>query len=128
MSRAAVNTVPAVVRWWTLFAHLQQIQGFVLLGGSPASGFRWSLPESASSSEALGGGLGYVVSTSFCDEMIARFPERDLIRGLNLGSSLQFVHCNDIVNAIQRGFATWTLNHRLISFVDLGATFEVLQI
>ena len=105
------------------------VRGFVLNGveGVPAAqlpgaAFRWNMPLSSSSSEGLGGGIGWVLSSSFCDEMIGRFPERDLVMGLSIPSWLQFVHCSDLRDAILRGFATWSANHRLISFADLGST------
>ena len=70
-------------------------EAFVLSSG----GFRWTVPESTSSSDGLGGGLSYVVDDRFCAEMLARFPERDLVYGYEV-SALQFVHCADLRNAL----------------------------
>ena len=102
---------------------------FVLNGGArshnpkqlPGGAYRWTVPADSHSTEGLGGGIGYVVDENFCKEMLSRFPERDLFHGLEW-SAMQFVHCNDIMVALERGFATWSANHRLISFTDLKAS------
>ena len=99
------------------FLFLPFASSFVLSSG----GFRWTVPEAISSSSGLGGGLSYVVDENFCADMLGRFPERDLIDGYEI-SALQFVHCADLRNALQRGFATWADNHRLISFTDVATT------
>ena len=102
--------------------------GFVLNGADttatsalPGPAYRWSVPESSGSGEGLGGGINYVIDPHFCTKMLSRFAERDIFYGLELKWA-QFVHCNDIQDAIRRGFATWSANHRLISFADVGTT------
>jgi hypothetical protein len=105
-------------------------EAFVLNGGAPndtparlpGGAYRWHVPALTSSFEGLGGGIGWVVDEGFCDGLIGRFPERDLIPGIVLPSVLQFVHCSDLRNALQRGFATWSDNHPLLSFTDLSTT------
>ena len=107
------------VRLWpfTILMVLTRVDGFVLSSG----GFKWTVPADSGSGDGLGGGIAFVVNQSFCDSIIQRFPERDLIYGLTV-SSLQFVHCSDLMNALQRGFSTWSSNHRLISFTDITST------
>lgn len=104
------------------------VRAFVLSGVEstppahlPGAAFRWSVPSLAASRDGLGGGISWVLSNTFCDEMLGRFPERELFFGLQL-SWAQFVHCSDVRNAIIRGFSTWSANHRLISFSDVGST------
>lgn len=91
--------------------------GFVLTTG----GYRWAVPAALSSSEGLGGGLSFVVSDSLCSSLLGKFRERDLLYGVQV-SALQFVHCSDLLNALQRGLSTWSENHRLLSFSDIAAT------
>lgn len=108
---------------------LSSTRAFVLNGGVsnsnpgalPGGAFRWSLPDGAADSEGLGGGLGWVLASDFCESILGRFPERDLVYGLS-SWAFQFVHCSDLRDALERGFQTWSANHRLISFSDLGNT------
>ena len=108
--------------------------GFVLNGMSPNTGFspsslpggfgRWSMAPTASGDEGLGGGLSYIISDDFCASLLPKFPERNLVPLLNLESvpALQFVFCSDIKAAIERGFATWAMNHKSLSFSNIGQT------
>lgn len=104
------------------------VEGFVLSGAPneapsslPGRAFRWTVPADAGASAGLGGGLSWVLDSAFCDDMLGRFPERDLFYGLEL-PWVQFVHCSDVRDAVHRGFATWSANHRLVSFSDVGST------
>ena len=81
--------------------------------------FQWSIPAFSGSNDGLGGGLGFVVDQDFCSNLLQRFPERDIFHGLDV-PWLQFVHCSDIYHALQRGFRTWSENHRRVSFADLS--------
>ena len=105
--------------------------GFVLNGGVslattnlsyfPSGAYRWTVPASGTSTDGLGLGISWVLDDGFCADMVGLFPERDILPfGLTLPSAFQFVHCSDIRDAMQRGFATWSANHRLIKFVDVS--------
>ena len=89
--------------------------------GLPGTAHRWSMPADTGSSAGLAGGLAWVMDDAFCDNILGRFPERDLLSFVEL-PGLQFVSCDDVRDAILRGFATWTANHRLISFTNIGST------
>jgi hypothetical protein len=77
--------------------------------------YRWTMPEDTASNEGLGGGLSWVLDPSFCDKMLSRFPE-----GHASWVGIQFVTCNDILDAFARGFATWEANHKHVQFRDIG--------
>ena len=96
---------------------LSVCDAFVLTEGN----YRWSVPAAFDAIDGLGGGIGYAIDESFCSKMLARFPERSLLYGLEV-PALQFVHCSDIQHSIQRGFHTWSMNHRLLSFNDLSTS------
>ena len=87
----------------------------------PTMAARWHVPTSVESTEGLGGGLAWVLDDDFCAQMISRFPERSFVRGLEL-PAISFVSCEEIKAAIQRGFDTWSANHRLISFTDISTS------
>ena len=105
---------------------LQGTNGNEAVQSLPAGAFRWSVPSGAHSRAGLGGGLDWVLADDFCNQMLGQFAERDLVRFANYFRVdipwAQFVHCTDIRDAISRGFATWTANHRLITFNELGST------
>ena len=103
-------------------AALVLLESFVLTDGN----YRWSVPAATSSIDGLGGGLGYTIDHGFCTNMLAMFPERSLFYGLEW-PALQFVHCSDIHHAIRRGFSTWSMNHRLLSFNDLATSAACVQ-
>jgi len=104
---------------------LHASQSFVLNGVNssrnllPGTAHRWSVPTMTADTTGLGGGLAWVIDESFCDHLLAQFPERTVMRGIEL-RSLDFLGCNDIKAALLRGFATWSDNHRLISFTDIS--------
>ena len=118
-------------RWdWVvlLLVQLPREQCFVLQGVNsttasslPGTAQRWRVPASSSSTEGLGGGLSWVLDDAFCDHLMSRFPERSVVRGIDL-PSLDFLQCEDIKAAILRGFSTWAENHRLVSFHDISHT------
>lgn len=103
--------------------------GFVLTGlgntsGTPPSDLpgnshRWNVPASSTSDEGLGGGLSWVLEAGFCDRMRPRFPERQILGGVDI-PGLDFVSCEDVHDALLRAFATWSANHKLITFTDLA--------
>ena len=103
-----------------------QVHSFVLTGqnsslGSaslPGNGVRWTMPLSTTSTEGLGGGIAWVLDPSFCQQMLPRFPERTLLRGIEL-PAFDFIGCAEIQAAMLRGFSTWEENHPAISFSDI---------
>ena len=130
-SLAGPGAPPIALLLLLLLPARSAVDAFVLNGGVdvsavslaqfPAGAFRWSVPASTSSAEGLGGGISWVLDDAFCSDMIGLFPERDILPlGLKLPSAFQFVHCNDLRDAVQRGFATWTANHHLVKFVDVS--------
>ena len=114
---------------FALLLRPERASAFVVNGGAqshvpsklPGGAHRWSVPAAASGIDGLGGGIAWILDDDFCTNMIGHFPERNLFYGLEI-SAIQFVHCSDIRDAIQRGFATWAANHRLISFSDISAS------
>ena len=77
-------------------------------GDLPGQAYRWTVPTEASSTQGLGGGLSWIMDDALCENLLKQFPERLIIRGLELGSALDFVSCTDIKSAIHRGFRTCT--------------------
>ena len=57
---------------------------------------RWHLPADSASNQGLGGGLGWVLESEFCEGIISRFPEESVVGGFNL---MRFVTCVEIVEA-----------------------------
>ena len=70
---------------------------------------RWHLPADSASNQGLGGGLGWVLESEFCEGIISRFPEESVVGGFNL---MRFVTCVEIVEAIARGFEVWAADHK----------------
>ena len=48
----------------------------------PGRAYRWSIPANTISDEGLGGGIAWVMDPRFCDDIIGRFPEESVVRGL----------------------------------------------
>ena len=80
---------------------------------------RWHLPADSASNQGLGGGLGWVLESEFCEGIISRFPEESVVGGFNL---MRFVTCVEIVEAIARGFEVWAADHKDVHFRDLAGT------
>ena len=92
---------------------LPHVGSFVLSAGSP----RWVMPASTESNAGLGGGIAFVVDSSFCSQMLPHFPERNFWFG-----GFRFVECADLRHAVHRGFATWSDNHHRIAFTDISTS------
>jgi hypothetical protein len=88
-------------------------------GALPGEAYRWTVPAQASATQGLGGGLSWVMDETLCENILGQFPERLIVRGLELGPWFDFVSCTDVQSAIHRGFRTWSDNHRLVSFSEL---------
>ena len=80
---------------------------------------RWHLPADSASNQGLGGGLGWVLESEFCEGIISRFPEESVVGGFNL---MRFVTCVEIVEAIARGFEVWAADHKDVFFRNLAGT------
>lgn len=72
--------------------------------------YRWDSPAESTSNGGLGGGLTWAVQDSFCDKILPRFYAEQFG---------DLVDCEAIVDAIVRGFRTWSANHPRINFHDL---------
>ena len=88
----------------------------------PGQAYRWTMPDctagkctSANSTAGLGQGLAWAFAPDFCDRMVPRFPENEGMFGM-----VTFVSCTELKASVSRAFATWSDNHQLVSFVDVG--------
>ena len=83
--------------------------------------YRWTSPEDSTSDRGLGSGIQYVMSSDFCEKILPKFPEESVAAFLHV---TKFVRCQDIMDAIVRGLATWEQNHPTISFSPISDTPE----
>ena len=76
---------------------------------------RWSLPQNPYNGSGLAKGLSWNLDSSFCDNILGKFPEGDiLVKGV-------FLNCQDLNDAITSAFATWSMNHNAIRFEDVSS-------
>lgn len=81
-------------------------------------GYLWSLPDAASSSNGLGGGITWAWDPTLCERLLPRFHEDMLF--------VELVSCDTLKAAVHRAFASWSDNHALISFLDVTAECEAM--
>ena len=86
--------------------------------GSPSeagsSTAAWPTPTEATSTLGFGGGLAWAEETGLCEALINRFDAETFdYFGARLFS---FVSCEEITDALLRGFATWSANHGRLNF------------
>jgi hypothetical protein len=81
-------------------------------------GYIWSLPQDASSSAGLGGGITWAVDGKLCDALLPLFKE-DII-------GIELVSCAVLKAVLHRAFSSWSDNHPLLSFVDVTAECEAM--
>ena len=75
---------------------------------------RWPLPTASDSLAGFGGGLAWIESLGFCEALASNFGSEAVdYFGVQLFS---FVSCEEIRDALVRGFATWASNHARLSF------------
>ena len=82
----------------------------------------WPTPASSTSIVGLGGGLAWVESPALCAKLVDRFDAETFdYFGVRLFS---FVGCEEITDALARGFSTWSANHGRVSFFKLSGECE----
>ena len=70
---------------------------------------RWNVPADASSHEGLGGGIAFVIESTFCDRLLPRMAEP--------------ADCHALNAAVYRAFNSWSANHpTILSFHNLTAS------
>jgi len=74
-------------------------------------GFLWSSPHNVRDRRGLGGGITWAWDPQLCELLKPRFGEDFAF--------MEFVGCDEIKAAMHRGFASWSDNHALISFIDV---------
>ena len=80
----------------------------------------WPLPQDTTSTVGLGGGLAWTQDADLCAALLDRFDAETFdYFGHRF---LSFVSCEEITDALLRGFSTWSANHARISF--FAATAE----
>ena len=74
----------------------------------------WPLPRDPTSTVGLGGGLAWAQDAALCTSLIDRFDAETFdYFGHRI---LSFVSCEEITDALLRGFSTWSANHARLSF------------
>lgn len=84
-----------------------------------ASARRWPAAERFGSTAGLGGGIAYAIDPLFCEEMLPRFwAEQDAMAWDRLDPTAPEgrAGCEQLVGAIERAMATWSLNHPHLKF------------
>lgn len=80
---------------------------------------RWSAPESFGSVRGLGGGISWALDPAFCEQMLPGFWEEQRAvywELLDLSAPNGRAGCEQLVDAIERAMATWSLNHPHVQF------------
>ena len=93
--------------------------GFVLVPPESTSlastARRWTWPADSASNDGLGGGLAFITEDRWCETLLPLFPEH------------YFVSCEEILDALQRAFATWSANHHLLGFRNVTGSSEACR-
>ena len=84
-----------------------------------ALGFLWTYPERTDDNRGLGGGIAWAWDPALCPHLLDYFKE-DLFFA-------ELVRCEDLQAAMHRAFASWSANHRAISFVDVTQECQTLH-
>ena len=80
---------------------------------------RWHMPAASEDNLGLGGGIQWVLDPLFCERLIPSFPE-DTVAGIL--DVMQWVTCTDLLDALQRGLATWSANNKALTFNDITSS------
>jgi len=75
-------------------------------------GFLWTLPELATDTNGLGGGIAWAWDDALCPALTPLLKEDLFFAPL--------VECHHLKAAMHRAFESWASNHRFISFVDVS--------
>ena len=79
---------------------------------------RWGLPQSSDTDDQLASGISFAIHQDFCKRLMPLFPEQSEMDNSFFGTA--FLSCNELRDAIKRGFDTWAINHKKIYFRDVS--------
>ena len=79
---------------------------------------RWDLPQSSDTDDQLASGISFAIHQDFCKRLLPLFPEQSEMDNSFFGTA--FLSCNELRDAIKRGFDTWAINHKKIYFRDVS--------
>jgi hypothetical protein len=92
---------------------LQSLQHGNYTGSVTATlGYIWHYPELSTDDRGLGGGIAWAWDPALCPTILPYFHEDLFFSGL--------VRCQDLQAAMHRAFASWSANHRALSFIDVS--------
>ena len=79
----------------------------------------WPMPAESTSVVGLGGGLAWSIDPALCPSLVDRFGAENFdYFGVRIFS---FVTCEEITDALLRGFSSWSANHGRVSFFDVSS-------
>ena len=83
-----------------------------------SSAAAWPMPDNLTSIIGLGGGLTWAEDEALCESLKDRFDSETFdYFGVRVFS---FVSCEEITDALLRGFSSWADNHGRLSFFSIG--------
>ena len=82
-----------------------------------ATPLAWAVPLNATSLDGLGGGLAWAEDVNLCSSLLDRFDAETFDY---FGARwLSFINCEEITDALLRGFSTWSANHGRLTFFSV---------